>query len=255
MSALVMALALALSPSPVAVAGDVACPEPGMALPRYPADRLFSGTQGKTLVLARIDDCGRVVEATVETGSGHSDLDEAALVAARASVLSPEQRARVPTGWVKLPFAFGGLRNVTPVAPDWPASHRRPRYLPDDQPIGFETIRALKNAKLMRPLLLKSPYGSASGGKGTRVITVFEQEQANPRHFWLSYVVQTGVADQTGARRYTSDVVAMARYRLVQEAGEPVVRLAVLCEASADDCAQISGFLLEGLPTAKAARR
>lgn len=257
MSALIMGLALALLPAPSRLPGEAPCPRPGMVAPSYPVNRLRSGTPGKAIVLARIDDCGRVVEARVETSSGHSDLDAAALDAAKASILSAEQRARVPTGWVKLPFSFVGVSRVTAkaVAPDWPATHRRPVYLPDDQPIGFESIQALRDAKLMRGLWIKSPYASVDLGQGAWVTTNFEQETANPRHFWLSYNVQTAVAGASGARRHETDTVAMARYRLVEEGGEPVVRLGMLCEASAEECDQISTFLLQGLPIARPPRR
>ena len=97
------------------------------------------------------------------------------------------------------------------------------------------------------------PASQVAGGNF--VTTGFEQEQANPRHFWLSYTVQTAVAGASGARRYESDTVAMARYRLVEEAGRPVVRLGLLCEATAEECDQISTFLLKGLPFAKPPRR
>ena len=143
MSLLIIGLAFAISTATVA---DVTCPPPGMVAPRYPVDRLRSDTAGKTIVLARIDDCGRVVEAKVHEGSGYADLDAAALLAAQSSVLSPVQRAGVPTGWVKLPFAFQGLSRITVSAPDWPRSHRRPVYLIDDQAIGFATIQSLEDA-------------------------------------------------------------------------------------------------------------
>lgn len=250
MSAQVLMLALAVAPSP----GVADCPPPVMSWPRYPIKQLRGGTSGKTIVLARIDACGRVVEAKVDTASGHMEMDAAALAAAKASVLSPEQIARVPNGWVKMPFAFGGTRTITPVAPDWPRSHKRPSYLPDDQPMGYETIDALSKARLMRDVVLKSPYGTAGFGGPTQVSTSFEQERDNPRHFWLAYTIVTAVPDGSGARSFNSDTVAMARYRLVEENGEPVVRLGLLCEATAEECTQLSTFLLKGLPFAKPPR-
>lgn len=251
MSALVLMLALATAPAPAALD----CPPPALAWPRYPMKQLRGGTAGKTIVLARIDPCGRVVEAKVDTGSGHMEMDAAALLAAKASVLSPEQMARVPNGWVKMPFAFGGTRTISPVAPDWPKSHKRPRYLPDDQAIGYETIEALGKARLMRDVVLKSPYGSVGVGGPMRVTTSFEQERDNPRHFWLAYTIVTAVPDGSGGRRFDSDTVAMARYRLVEENGEPVVRLGLLCEATPEECTQLSTFLFKGLPIARPPRQ
>jgi hypothetical protein len=45
--------------------------------------------------------------------------------------------------------------------------------------------------------------------------------------------------------------VGVARYRLVEEAGKPVVKLAILCERSADECQRLETFLFDGLPFAK----
>ena len=250
-----LALAVAVAPAPAPAPAAADCPPAAMVWPRYPAKQLRGGTPGKTIVLARIDECGRVVEAKVDTGSGHMELDAAALAAAKASVLSPEQMARVPTGWVKLPFAFSRAKTITPVAPDWPKSHKRPRYLPDDQPMGYETIAALSEARLMRDVMLKSPYASVGLGGPTQVTTWFHQERDNPRHFWLAYTVLTSVPDGAGGRRYDSDTVAMARYRLVEENGESVVRLGLLCEATPEECSQLSTFLFKGLPIARPPRQ
>ncbi len=251
MSALALMLALAVAPVPAAAE----CPPPVMSWPRYPIKHIRGGTTGKTIVLARIDPCGRVVEAKVDTGSGYMEMDAAALAAAKASVLSPAQMARVPNGWVKMPFAFGGTRTISPVAPDWPKSHKRPRYLPEDQPIGYETIDALGKARLMRDVVLKSPYASVGIGGPTQVSTSFEQERDNLHHFWLAYTIVKAVPDGSGGRSFNSDTVAMARYRLVEENGEPVVRLGLLCEASPEECTQLSTFLLKGLPIARPPRQ
>lgn len=61
-----MGRVLALSPAAGTTPVVAPCPGPGMVAPRYPANRLKGGTSGKTIVLARIDECGRVVEAKVD---------------------------------------------------------------------------------------------------------------------------------------------------------------------------------------------
>ena len=97
MSALALLLALAAAPAPAAAD----CPTPFMATPRYPAKQLMANVSGTTLVLARIDGCGRVVEAKVSEGSGVDALDTEALITVRAWVLSPAQIAQVGGGpWV-----------------------------------------------------------------------------------------------------------------------------------------------------------
>ncbi len=247
-------LALAVAPAPAAAE----CPPPFMAAPRYPAKQLKANVSGTTLVLARIDECGRVVEAKVSDGSGESELDAEALLTVRAWVLSPAQIAQVGGGpWVKMPVKFGGISNYDVQAPNWPRSHRRPSYLADDQPIGFDTIRAFLEAKVARTSpVLRSPYASSVDGTGNRVSIGFYADAADPMIFWLSYFMQA--PDVVGAdglpRRSAAPPVAVARYRLVMEDGKPVVRLALLCERAADECGRLEEFLLKGLPIAKPPR-
>ncbi len=254
MSALALMLALAVAPAPAAAD----CPPPFMAAPRYPAKQLMADVSGTTLVLARIDECGRVVEAKVSEGSGESALDTEALVTVRAWVLSPAQITQVGGGpWVKMPVKFAGISNVSVQAPNWPRSHRRPNYLADDQAIGFDTIQAFLESKVVRTNpVLRSPYASSVDGSGNRVSIGFYAEAADSNTFWLSYFIQA--PDVVGAdgmpRRSAAPPVAVARYRLVMEDGEPVVRLALLCERAADECGRLEQFLLKGLPFAKPPR-
>ena len=254
MSVLVLMLALAVAPSP----GAAECPPPFMALPRYPGKQLMGNVAGTTLVLARIDDCGRVVEAKVSEGSGVSALDEEALVTVRSWVLSEAQRKQVGGGpWVKMPVKFGGVSTVSVQAPNWPRTHRSPRYLADDQAIGFDTVKAFLEAKVVRTNpVLKSPYASSVDGSGNRVSIGFYADATDPMTFWLSYFMQPpDVVGSDGMQRQSAaPPVAIARYRLVMEDGKPVVRVGLLCERAADECERLRGFLLKGLPIAKPPR-
>ena len=254
MSALALLLALAAAPAPAAAD----CPTPFMATPRYRAKQLMANVSGTTLVLARIDGCGRVVEAKVSEGSGVDALDTEALITVRAWVLSPAQIAQVGGGpWVKMPVKFGGISNVAVQAPDWPRSHRRPSYLADDQPIGFDTIAAFLEAKQVRTSpVLRSPYASSVDGSGNRVSIGFYADVADPLTFWLAYYMQAPdvVGSDGMPRRSGAPPVAIARYRLVMEDRKPVVRVALLCERAADECARLEQFLLKGLPIAKPPR-
>lgn len=245
---MVLAVALTAAPPAAVESAQAACPPPVMGLPRYPVAQLKSNVSGTTVVLARIDDCGRVLEAKVHAGSGESTLDEAALDTVRAWVLSPAQIARVGGPWVKLPVKFGGLQNVVPRAPAWPKSHRRPRYLPDDEPVGFDSIQAFHAAGQVKPDVLKSPYSSVRNGNVPEIMTSFMEDRDDPRVFWLAYIVHR--QGRSGAE----NTVAVARYRLLDEAGGPVVRVALLCEAGETACGKLRAFLLEGLPTAKPPR-
>jgi TonB family protein len=253
MSALMLMLALAVAPSP----GAADCPPPVMAPPHYPAKQLRDGVSGTTIVLARIDACGRVVEAKVSEGSGQSALDDAALETVRGWVLSQAQREKVGGPWVKMPVRFAGMTTIVPQAPDWPKSHRRPVYLADDQGIGFATIAAFDAANVVRTEpMLKSPYASTYDGSGNRISTPFMADAADGSTFWLSYLMQPpptrGADGEPRASR--TQQVAVARYRLVMEDGKPVVRVGLLCERAADECERLQDFLLKGLPIAKPSR-
>lgn len=253
MSALALMLALAVAPSPSAAE----CPAPVMAPPQYPAKQLRGGVSGTTLVLARIDDCGRVVEAKVSEGSGQSALDDAALETVRGWVLSPAQREKVGGPWVKMPVRFAGTRTVVPQAPKWPPTHRRPVYLLDEQGTGFDTIAAFRAAGVVRSEpMLKSPYASSYDGSGNRISTPFMADAADGRTFWLSYLMQPPPTrgDDGEPRASQTQEVAIARYRLVIEDGKPVVRVGLLCERAADECGRLQAFLLKGLPIAKPPR-
>lgn len=251
MSALVLAFALAVAPA----AAD--CPTPVMATPRYPARQLRGGVAGTTLVLARIDDCGRVVEAKVSEGSGQAALDEAALETVRGWVLSPAQREKVGGPWVKMPVRFAGTRTVVPQAPKWPVTHRRPTYLLDERGIGFDTIAAYQAANVVQSEpVLTSPYASTYDGSGTRISTPFMADATDPGTFWLAYQMQPPPPPGADGepRPGMTQTVAVARYRLLMEDGRPVVRVGLLCERAVDECDRLRAFLLKGLPIAKPPR-
>jgi TonB family protein len=253
MSALVLMLALAVAPSPAAAD----CPPPAMAPPLYPAKQLTAGVSGTTIVLARIDACGRVVEAKVSEGSGEPALDDAALETVRGWVLSQAQREKVGGPWVKMPVRFAGTSTVVPQSPNWPKSHRRPVYLADEQGAGFDSIAAFQAASVVRSEpVLKSPYASTFDGSGNRISTPFMADAVDGNAFWLSYLMQpppTPGADGQPRPNRTQQV-AVARYRLVMEDGKPVVRVGLLCEQAADECERLKDFLLKGLPIAKPPR-
>ncbi|MCX7033328.1 MAG: energy transducer TonB [Arenimonas sp.] len=254
MSSLLLMLALAAAP----VDGSAACPPPAMGMPRYPADQLRGNVAGTTLVLARIDDCGRVVEAKLSESSGDKSLDAEALLTVREWVLSPAQREQVGGGpWVKMPVKFGGVQTVVTEAPKWPRSHRRPVYLLDDQGIGFDTIAAYQTAGVVRSKpVLKSPYGSTRDGSGNWISTPFMADAKDPNVFWLAYNVQPPHTPGPNGkpRASLSASVAIARYRLVMEGGKPVVRVAIVCERPVDECDRLTAFLLKGLPIARPPR-
>ncbi|MFP6766680.1 MAG: energy transducer TonB [Planctomycetaceae bacterium] len=77
--------------------------------PRYPRRAVSQRRQGIVVLALRVDRDGRVTSATVNKSSGHSDLDQAALVAARAWRFLPARRGDMAVEITVLkPFRFIG---------------------------------------------------------------------------------------------------------------------------------------------------
>jgi TonB family protein len=244
----------ALFAAATAVAED--CPAPVREPPRFPASMARSGVAGVAVVLARIDGCGRIVESRISASSGEPDLDAAALTAVAGWVLSADERARIGGAWVKLPVKFE-TETLYPKRVDWPKSHRRPRYVLEPDGIGHATDKDFFAARHLdgeRPL--KSPYARFTDRMGTRVLTSFHHDRDDAMTFWLLLqALEEPFVPKVGRFTLHSRLVAIVRYRLVQEEGEPVVRLALLCEMEPGPCAELEAELLKGLPIARAPRR
>ncbi len=226
-----------LSLAASAVAGgqsDAApCPDLVRGVPAYPDEMRQTRLEGSVILDLRVDACGRVLDASVAESSGHASFDAAALAASRGWVLGKDVaggggRLRVP-----LDFKLPQRRSYPYVGnDDWPATHRRARYVLEGLP-GYATPEALLDKHDLQPeVMLTPPY------KHTRNM-LFRQRGADPREYWLFI--------------YMGDRASVAaRYRLVTENGEPVVRLAFLCEGTVKDCARDRKRVMKGLPFAKA---
>lgn len=250
-----LGLWLAVAPAvavPEAASATATCPAPKTVAPRYPIDMMRKNKTGTAIVEARVDACGRVLETRLAESAGYPQLNAAAQEAVAIFVFTPEAVAAADDGWVKVPMKFGGARTVTTKAIDWPRSHRRPRYLLDDSGTGFATIAEFKSAKIEDTSnFLRPPYGMVRDGAGSTVATSLYPDRSAPLTHWFTYVVHPPLPEGKTAPPVPTEVQAIARYRLVEEAGVPVVRIAILCERPADECARLSQFLLAGLPFAK----
>lgn len=252
MSSLLLMLALAAAPSPAA------CPPPAMPLPRFPIEVYKKGRPATARVLARIDDCGRVVEVRLHTASGQPAVDATALQTVGTWVLGAAQRAQVTGEWIRIPVSFAGTTTIEPIEPAWAKSHRRPDYLEDAQPLGFDTIADFLAAGAVREdPLFRPPYRARNRADGQSLSVAFKRDATDDTVYWLTtYARPAPVRGDDGAWVVgKAKAIGLARYRLVEEDGEPVVRLAILCEDTEANCAELRAFLFKGLPSAKPRRR
>ena len=73
----------------------------------YPPLLRDAGIGGTTVVLFLIDETGKVLETKVQTSSGHTALDEAALKVAEVAEFSPAMNRDKPVPvWIALPITF-----------------------------------------------------------------------------------------------------------------------------------------------------
>jgi len=228
--------------APLAMATDAAsvttegsqCPAPVRAAPSYPADMIEQGQGGTVLLDVAVDACGRVMRTQVKTSSGFASLDRAAEAAVGQWVVGIDDHASTVGGHLEIPVVF----NMEPAKklrygdPDWPPSHKRPRYVVEALE-GFKSpAEVLKTYHFSPEKMIASPY------PGVRSI-LFRQSGDDPVEYWL-FVYRK------------PDPTVAVRYRLVMEEGEPVVRMAFLCDSAPRTCAHDRKFLKKGLPFARA---
>lgn len=73
----------------------------------YPSRSRKAGEQGSVMVRVFVDVAGRPAQVTLESSSGHSALDEAALSAVRAAQFRPYTEGGIArTVWVRVPINF-----------------------------------------------------------------------------------------------------------------------------------------------------
>lgn len=225
-----------LLPAAPAVAADAAaCPPLVRDAPAYPDDLRQTQAQGSVLLDLRVDACGQVMDAAIAQSSGHAAFDAAALKASRGWVLGRDVASGAVGGQVRVPldFKLPQRRSYAYVGhDDWPATHRRPRYVLEGLP-GYATPTAVLDRYDLQPeVMLTPPYPYVRN-------MLFRQRGAAPREYWLFM--------------YLGDrATVAARYRLVMENDEPVVRVAFVCEGTEKHCARDRRLVMKGLPFARA---
>ena len=97
----------ALPPQPVVLASElsVSCPE--RSPPEYPRQSMRLNEQGRVVLRVELGEDGRVVNATVKSGSGYQRLDEAALSTVKTWRCKPSVRNGMAVHAMALqPFNF-----------------------------------------------------------------------------------------------------------------------------------------------------
>jgi TonB family protein len=225
-------LALVLAAPVVAVAAQE-CPPARVVAPELPAAAADRDLHGVSVVGARFDDCGRVVETRLERSSGHPLLDEAARATVGSWVLPGEVRAKAVGEWIRQPVRFGRAEVEQPQPIDWPRSHRRPRYVEDAVPFPYASAEdAFVALTQSDAVLLKPAYRPV-------VHSFFRTRDAAPREYWL---VLHGPRVLPNGRL---ERLAAVRYRLESDGETPVLRIALRCERGPEECARIRSFVFD----------
>lgn len=228
-----------------------ACPPEQMPAPEHPSVLMKENLQGRVVIAVRLDDCGRVIEAGVAESAGHEALDAAALEAVRTWVLPASLRERARDGRLRVPVQFGALRDVQTQPFVWPDSHRRARFEADDRPLEYPTLDAVSDAIQTPGNLMVSPFAlkrEAFLDPRMPMRGSFHRSATGDEPvYWLSFLRWNDFGE-TRPGQLRPRTVAVARYRLVVEGGEPVVRLAVLCEDEVPQCDYIRRLSLKRFP-------
>ena len=213
-----------------------ACPPPVNPQIYMPPDAVRASFDGEVIIAARFDDCGRVLEAKVRKRSRFQSVNDVALSTTKRMVLSEDQRSKAIDGWYLRVISFKGEnepKHIKSVALNWPKTHGNPRYVVDESAIGFDSVGSANLAiresiaNIVRPPVYEFAH------------RIVQFDAPTGREFWL-FLYSKGKA------------TVAARYRPIIENGQPVVKLAMLCELEPSQCDGVRGILMRGLPFAKA---
>lgn len=213
------------------------CPAPVNPQIIMPPDAVRANFRGELEVSARFDGCGRVLEAKLSKRSRMQSLNDAVLSSTKSMVLSEDQRSKAVNGWYTRAISFYG-ENITkqakPVPLDWPKTHGNPKYVLDEMPMGFDSVKTADAAIFeSNPKIVRSPVYEF-------VHRIVQYETPTGREFWLFVSTITG------------PTAVAARYRPIFENSQPVVKLAMMCELEPSQCDGLRDILMRGLPFAKA---
>lgn len=208
------------------------CPARQLRPPKYPMSVAKAGRGGHGMVSVAFDACGRVTDARMAVETGSRELDQASLEAARTWTLGkPAPEWKLVDGRYEAPVDFFPpveIKSASPTELGWPTTHRRPRYALEGTAGNTPTLAEAQS--LISKAFLQRRIARSGYREGVFVAT----GSTEAPEFW-----------------YQSGNVA-ARYRPVMENGEAVVKVALVCTAPQEDCAQREADALKGLPFARA---
>ena len=219
---------------------DAPCPIPAKNWPPAFTREMFEKNATGTVVLGvTTDACGRVVSVTVQKSSGHKTLDNAAISAVREWTLSAAQRANTVGGMTSVPvdFKINTLSHAPapPAAPDWPKTHRHPRYVLVERSRDYANAAAAGAAIDTPDALWRTlPYPIAFS-------SFVQLEAPEGREFW--YFIYNGSKPEVAVR-----------YQPVFDNDEPIVRLTVICDKLPKQCEAIRALMMKGPDYARAKR-
>lgn len=114
------------------------------ATPVFPGYDAIYGLGGRIILVATVSNTGAVVDVWVERSSGHRELDQSALAAARHWRFIPGERGgRRVGGVVRAPINFDPLPGgEIPHNRLWPDAYAHPHYAADTATIAYPSVEA-----------------------------------------------------------------------------------------------------------------
>lgn len=112
--------------------------------PKFPGFDAIYSLGGRVVLDVTITSNGTIADAYIEKSSGHRELDESALEAARQWQFTPGSRQGTPVGSVvRIPINFNPQPSgYVPHNRLWPEAYAHPSYVADPAPITYSSVEA-----------------------------------------------------------------------------------------------------------------
>jgi len=192
--------------------------------PIYPGFDALFGIEGTTMVYVTIAPDGHVVDARVDTSSGHKELDESALMAAHQSFFIPARKNGSATASnARVPIAFHANYSKRGM---WPSTYLNPHYVLDTRAFPYPSVESA-----FEGLSAQSPGSHNADGH----LTTFKlyNKDGSAREEWA--FTDIGTPRQMAIRFVFAGTPA-----------SPEVMVPAICQKGPDACAGKTHWLLRG---------